>query len=219
MYKLKEEDIKIIKEYIDNYEIIMNKYNEYKLINESINKNIIYQKFKNIKENTNEINYERTKLITEIQNQNDEYRQNFLLNQMNTLEKDISKIEKYKKINLEEKYMEIYSGNLSIYFDKIEEEIEAPTKIYIPKSELSGKDYYYNEKTTITQIYNRIKSIYDYYKEYKNENSFFNFDKNIVFYQKFKNAIKKYNEKNKSFIHTLMTISEETIDELTQKTK
>ena len=108
---------------------------------------------------------------------------------------------------------------LSIYFDKIEEEIEAPTKIYIPKSELSGKDYYYNEKTTITQIYNRIKSIYDYYKEYKNENSFFNFDKNIVFYQKFKNAIKKYNEKNKSFIHTLMTISEETIDELTQKTK
>ena len=31
---------------------------------------------------------------------------------MNTLEKDISKIEKYKKINLEEKYMEIYSGNL-----------------------------------------------------------------------------------------------------------
>ena len=211
-----EEDLKVIKEFIDNYQTIVNKYSEYKKINESIRKNIIFQTYNDTKENIEETNYKRTKLINEIQNQKDEYRQKFLLNQMNTLEEDISIIEKYKQINIEEKYMEMYSGNLSIYIDKKEDdEIEPPTKIYTPKTELLEKDYYYNEKTTITQIYTRIKSIYNYYRNSIPDSKL---EKNIKFFEKFKQAIYKYNEKNKQLISTLLAMPKEK-NELSQKSK
>ena len=89
-----EEDLKIIKEFIDNYEKIVNKYSEYKTINESIRKNIIFQKY-NDEAKSKEISYKRTQLLDEIQKQTDEYRKIFLLEQMKTLEDDISKLEKY----------------------------------------------------------------------------------------------------------------------------
>lgn len=225
-----EEDLKIIKEFIDNYEKIVNKYSEYKTINESIRKNIIFQKY-NDEATSKEISYKRTQLLDEIQNQTDEYRKIFLLEQMKTLEDDISKLEKYKQMKIEEKYIEIYSGNLAEYFEtkpyepkeklKNYNHIEQKTVIYEPKDSLPEKEYYYNEETTITQVYSRIKFIYDYYKETDKPKWYFDseLEKNIKFFEKFKYPIIQYNKDNKEYIEHLPSTETSNENSLIQKTK
>ena len=212
-----EEDLKIIKEFIDNYEMIVNKYSEYKTINESIRKNIIFQKY-NDEAKSKEISYKRTQLLDEIQNQTDEYRKIFLLEQM----------------KIEEKYIEIYSGNLAEYFEtkpyepkeklKNYNHIEQKTVIYEPKDSLPEKEYYYNEETTITQVYSRIKFIYDYYKETDKPKWYFDseLEKNIKFFEKFKYPIIQYNKDNKDnkeYIEHLPSTETSNENSLIQKTK
>ena len=220
MYNIKEEDLKIIKKFINNYETTHNKYIEYKTIGESIKKNIIFQKYNN-QDNNSETDYEREKIKEEIENQHDEYRKKFLIEQMKTLEEMINKIKMFDKINIQKKYMEMYCGNLSKYFEP-EEIIEQPIKIYKPKEELEEKEYYYNKQTTITQIYIRIKYLYDFYTEKDKSEYFLNsefIEKNTKFFEKFRKAIVAYNQENKNFINSLLSITNEQQTELNQKIK
>lgn len=217
MKDLTEQDIEIIKEFIDNYETVEKNFEKYKAIKQSINKNMLFQKYKY--ENEFEIKYNRTQVLNEIENQTDKNLQKLLLELMKTLEQDINALEKYKQIKIEEKYQEMYSGNLSKYFKPKEEPIiEPPTKIYKPKDELLDKDYYYNEKTTIIKIYERVKYLYDYYN---NDGNYFldpRLEKNKEFFRKFKGPIYKYNESNKEII-SFLTTKENSENEKKQKSK
>ena len=97
--------------------------------------------------------------------------------------------------------------------------------VYNPKDELQEKEYYYNPKSTIRQIYIRLKYIYDFYIEYyvnkKDIPIDFEFsNNNLKFYRIFKNAIKKYMNENKNIIEQTinsLTVIEE--KENIQKTK
>ena len=108
-----EEELKIIKQFIDNYETIMNKYEEYRSINDSIRKNIIFQKYNNSESNTDIINYDM--ISQELKKQTDEYRKKFLIEQIKTIEKDINVLEQYKAIGIEEKYIELYLRKLKLF--------------------------------------------------------------------------------------------------------
>lgn len=213
-----EEELKIIKQFIDNYETIMNKYEEYRSINDSIRKNIIFQKYNNSESNTDIINYDM--ISQELKKQTDEYRKKFLIEQIKTIEKDINVLEQYKAIGIEEKYIELYCGNLSEYFETNQTEEEPETKIYKPKEEILEKDYYYNKQTTITQIYIRIKYIHDFYNEENNNKFFLSKDfveKNIEFFKRFKKVLITYNRENQNFINKLSMIQK--TNEQKQKTK
>ena len=222
IYNLNTEDLNIIKEFIDLYEQTENQYKKYGLLCESISKNMIYQKYgkDSIKIIENCI-FIIKKLTEEINTTSDEYRKKLLTEQKKNITKQIEQMEKYKEI--EKEFMNMYYGNLQDYFEsEIEEEKE--TKIYNIKDELQEKEYYYNKKSTITQIYTRLRYLYNFYREYyvnkKDINIDFEFLKNnLKFYQIFKEAIKKYTEDNKKRITQIIDELSEENREYIQKIK
>lgn len=199
IYNLNTEDLRIIKDFIDLYEKTENQYKKYSLICESIGKNMIYQKYgKDNKTITENCIYILKHLTEEINTTKDEYRKKLLIEQKKNITKQIEQIEKYTPI--EKEFTDMYYGNLQEYFE-IEQETEKETKVYNIKDELQEKDYYYNKKSTITQIYIRLNYLYNFYTEYyinkKDINIDFEFLKNnLKFYQIFKEAIKKYTVDN-----------------------
>ena len=223
MYNLDTEDLKIIRDFICLYEKIEEKNKEYYIKCDSIRKNIIYQNY--MQENlTIEENYKNIEKIlnNEISKTKDEYRKNLLKEQLNKLKEQYSEIDKYKII--ERIYNDMYYGNIQKYFEKeIEEEPE--TIEYRIKEEPQEKEYYYNKKSTKTQIYIRLKYLYDFHNEYyvNKKEIGIDFDllkNNLKFYQIFKEAIKKYIKENKENIeHIINTISEEKEREYIQKIK
>lgn len=223
MYNLDTEDLKIIRDFICLYEKIEEKNKEYYIKCDSIRKNIIYQNY--MQENlTIEENYKNIEKIlnNEISKTKDEYRKNLLKEQQNKLKEQYSEIDKYKII--ERIYNDMYYGNIQKYFEKeIEEEPE--TIEYRIKEEPQEKEYYYNKKSTKTQIYIRLKYLYDFHNEYyvNKKEIGIDFDllkNNLKFYQIFKEAIKKYIKENKENIeHIINTISEEKEREYIQKIK
>ena len=203
MQELTQEDLNLIKEFIDIYEETAQKYREYSTLCESVRKNIIYQNYKQdnltLEENCENIIEELTKSINI---EKDEYRKKLLKDQKINLINQIDTVKKYKKI--EETYTTMYYGNLEEYFET-EPKKEKETIVYNPKDELQEKEYYYNPKSTIRQIYIRLKYIYDFYTEYyinkKDIPVDFEFsNNNLKFYRIFKNAIKKYISENKNTI-------------------
>lgn len=223
MYNLDTEDLKIIRDFICLYEKIEEKNKEYYIKCDSIRKNIIYQNY--MQENlTIEENYKNIEKIlnNEISKTKDEYRKNLLKEQQNKLKEQYSEIDKYKII--ERIYNDMYYGNIQKYFEKeIEEEPE--TIEYRIKEEPQEKEYYYNKKSTKTQIYIRLKYLYDFHNEYyvNKKEIGIDFDllkNNLKFYQIFKEALKKYIKENKENIeHIINTISEEKEREYIQKIK
>ena len=105
---------------------------------------------------------------------------------------------------IEKVYNKMYYGNIQKYFEEEKEE-EKETIEYNIKDKLQEKDYYYNKKSTTTQIYIRLKYLYsfneDYYNNKNNIVTDFEFLKNnLKFYQIFKPAIKKFIIHNKQKI-------------------
>jgi hypothetical protein len=220
---LTKEDLNLIQEFTDMYEQTEQKYNEYNTLCESVRKNIIYQNYEQesltMEENYKNIIEELTKNINKEQ---DQYRKKLLIEQRINLINQIDTIKKYKPI--EETYTNMYYGNIEKYFE-IEPVKEKATVVYNMKDELKEKEYYYNQKSTIRQIYVRLKYIYDFYTEYyinkKDVPIDFEFlNNNLKFYRIFKNAIKKYIKNNKEKIEQIinsLTIIEE--KEYIQRTK
>ena len=203
MQDLAKEDLNLIKEFIDIYEQTAQKYREYNILCESVRKNIIYQNYEQdnltMEENCKNIIEELNKSINI---EKDEYRKKLLQEQKTNLTNQINTIKKYKKI--EETYTHMYYGNIEKYFE-IEPDKEKETIVYNLKDELQEKEYYYNPKSTIRQIYIRLKYIYDFYTEYyinkKDIPVDFEFsNNNLKFYRIFKSAIKKYISENKNTI-------------------
>ncbi len=218
IHNLESEDLGIIKNFIDLYEETNQKYKEYNGLCESVRKNLMYQNYKEsnltIEENCKNILEQITK---DINNTKDEYRKKLLKEQKTILTNQLSEIKKYRKI--EEVYTSMYYGNISEYFEEKQEE-EKDTIIYNIKDEIPEKEYYYNPKSTITQIYVRLKYIYDFYIEfYINKKDMpidFDFlETNFKFYQVFKEPIQKYmNDKQESIeqiINSLVTEQKEQI--------
>ena len=210
-HNLDTEDLNTIKNFIDLYEETIQKYKEYNGLCETVRKNIIYQTYKDsnltIEENCKNIVEILTK---EINNTNDEYRKKLLREQQTILMNQLGEIKKYTKI--EEIYTSMYYGNISEYFEEKQEE-EKDTIVYNIKDEIPEKEYYYNPKSTITQIYVRLKYIYDYYANKKNtliDSDFL--ETNFKFYQVFKEPIQKYMNEKKELI-------EQTINSLVTEQK
>lgn len=218
IHNLESEDLIIIKNFIDLYERTNQKYKEYNGLCESIRKNIVYQNYKEsnltLEENCKNIIERLTK---EINNTKDEYRKKLLKEQKTILINQLSEIKKYQKI--EEVRTSMYYGNISEYFEETQEE-EKETIVYNIKDEISEKEYYYNPKSTIYQIYVRLKYIYDFHTEfYINKKDMpidFDFlETNFKFYHVFKEPIKKYmndkKEQIEQIINSLVTEQKEPI--------
>ncbi len=223
MYNLNTEDLKNIKDFITLYEEVEKKYREYYIKCDSIRKNVIYQNYKQdnltIEENCKNIKKMLDEEINKIQ---DEYRKNLLKEQQRKIIEQYNEIKEYGII--EKIYNDMYYGNIQKYF-KIEPEEEKETVIYKIKDKLQEKDYYFNKKSTITQIYIRLKYLYDFHNEYyinkKEIGIDFDFLKNnLKFYQIFKDAIKKYTKENKENIEDIInTLSKKEEKEYIQRIK
>lgn len=206
MFEIENKDLNIIKQFIELYEKIESKYKEYCIICDSIRKNILFQQYDKNKENIKiEEIFETLKKeqYEKIKQEQDEYRKNLIKEQIKLIEKEVNELKKYKKI--ENLYNMMYYGNLSNYFEAEEQTKELPTKEY--KKEIKPtKDIYFNKKSTITQIYIRVKYLYEEpNKPEKLDNEILN---NIIeFYKKFKQPIKKFIDENyESIINTLKEI-------------
>ena len=206
MFEIENKDLNIIKQFIELYEKIESKYKEYCIICDSIRKNILFQQYDKNKENIKiEEIFETLKKeqYEKIKQEQDEYRKNLIKEQIKLIEKEVNELKKYKKI--ENLYNMMYYGNLSNYFEAEEKTKELPTKEY--KKEITPtKDIYFNKKSTITQIYIRVKYLYEEpNKPEKLDNEILN---NIIeFYKKFKQPIKKFIDENyESIINTLKEI-------------
>jgi len=203
---MNKENLQIIKDFIDIYEKVEQKYKEYCILCESIRKNIIYQK--NKKENISLIENCKnidTILTKQIIQSKDKYRKKLLEQQKENLNIQIEEIKKY--LIIEKIYNEMYYGNLSKYFQEEPEE-EKETVKYNIKDELQEKDYYYNKKSTITQIYIRLKYLYNFNKKEDNkENTITDFEflkNNLKFYQIFKPALIKFISNNKQNVEGII---------------
>ena len=208
MFEIENKDLNIIKQFIELYEKIESKYKEYCIICDSIRKNILFQQYDKNKENIKiEEIFETLKKeqYEKIKQEHDEYRKNLIKEQIKLIEKEVNELKKYKKI--ENLYNMMYYGNLSNYFEEEEQAKELPTKEY--KKEIKPtKDIYFNKKSTITQIYIRVKYLYEEpNKPEKLDNEILN---NIIeFYKKFKQPIKKFIDENyELIINTLKEIEE-----------
>ena len=204
--EMNKENLQIIKDFIDIYEKVEQKYKEYCILCESIRKNIIYQK--NKKENISLIENCKnidTILTKQIIQSKDKYRKKLLEQQKENLNIQIEEIKKY--LIIEKIYNEMYYGNLSKYFQEEPEE-EKETVKYNIKDELQEKDYYYNKKSTITQIYIRLKYLYNFNKKEDNkENTITDFEflkNNLKFYQIFKPALIKFISNNKQNVEGII---------------
>lgn len=204
--RINKEDLEVIKNFIDIYEKVEQKYKEYCIICESIRKNIIYQNNKkeniSLLENCKEIN---KILEQQIIQSKDEYRKKLVEQQRKNLNNQIEQMEKYMVI--EKIYNEMYYGNLEEYFHQKHEEEKATIKYNI-KDELQEKDYYYNKKSTITQIYIRLKYLYNFNEDVNNKEKIitdFEFLKNnLKFYEIFKPALRKFINNNKQNIEKII---------------
>ncbi len=206
MYNLNKEDILIIKEFITMYEEIEQKYKEYCILCDSIRKNIIYQNNKeenlSLEENCRQI---ENKLLEIKTNTNDEYRKHLLQKQIENLKSQVEQIKIY--VPIEKIYSEMYYGNIQNYFTQEQEEEKATIKYNI-KDELQEKDYYYNKRSTITQIYIRLKYLNDYYEK-RSRDEKIQMDteflkNNLKFYNLFKSAVIKYTKENKEIIENII---------------
>lgn len=214
IYNLKTEDIELIKKFIELYELIKEKYEEYTNLCEAIRKNILMQRqVKTIENSSIEEIFEQAKeeLVKQYEKETDENRKQLLTNQFETLKTDVNRIKEYKEI--EKLYNEMYYGNIKEYFKEEEKKEEEPIKVYT-KQETYQKDYYFNKKSTITQIYIILKYIYDFYKTYyiEKKDIYIDFDfvkNNLEFYQLFKEPIKEYLKNNYENINATIKELEE----------
>lgn len=185
---INNEDIKIMKKFIDKYEKIENENRRYILICESIRKNGLFQKY-----NDEDIeNYSIEEIfkiieiseINKINKENDLNRKKFLIDQLNELKKMIDYIKDYKRT--EENYEQLYKLDIE------ENDEEKPTKEYKKNEPIQPKTYALNKNITITQIYKRIKELYIQYigKEKIELDERFNID--LKTYEAYKEEIIKY---------------------------
>ncbi len=185
---INNEDIEIMKKFIDKYEIIENENRRYILICESIRKNGLFQKY-----NDEDMeNYSMEEIfriieineINKINKENDLNRKKLLIDQLNELKKMIDYIKDYKRED--ENYKQLYKIDIE---DNNE---ELPTKEYNKNEPIQTKEYTLNKSITITQIYKRIKELY--VQSIRKENIVLDerFSINLKTYQAYKEEIIKY---------------------------
>jgi len=207
MFEIEKKDLEILKKFIELYEKIESRYKRYCIICDSIRKNILFQQYDKNQENIKiEDVFHRLKedQYNKIKQETDEYRKNLIKEQIKLIEQEVNEIKKYKKI--EDLYNMMYYGNLSKYFEE-EQEKELPTKEY-KKEEKPIKDIYFNKKSTITQIYIRVKYLCEgTNKKEKLDDEILN--SIIEFYKKFKKPIENFIDENYEIIINILKEIEE----------
>lgn len=189
-----EEDLKIIKEFIDTYEQVEKENKQYISICESIRKNGLFQKYNN--EDPENYSMEEIFKIIElnelkrIDKEKDINRKKLLIDQLNELKKMIEYAKDYKEIG--ENYKQIFK-----FEDIKENEEEPPTKEYNKNEPLPQREYILNKNMTITQIYKRIKELYTYCTNKNDVKLDEIFDDKIKTYFIYKEDILKYINKIK----------------------
>ncbi len=183
------DDIEIMKKFIDKYEQIENDNKKYLLICESVRKNSLFQKY-NDEELDDYSMDEIYKLIeinelNKINKETNINRKKLLIEQLNELKKMIDYIQDYKAA--EENYKQLHKIQDTENID------ELPTKEYNRNEPLPQREYILNKNTTITQIYKRIKELY---RSYLNKTDIFS-DENLKTYIFYKQDILNYINKPK----------------------
>lgn len=220
---LTQEDFELIKKFINMYETIEEQYKNDYMLCESLRKNMMFQKYaKEMQNSTIEEIFNRLKKeeLKKIEDE-DLYRKNLIMSQIDLLEQEVKQINNNKEI--ERLYNMIYIGNISEYFKEEEIEEEKPTKEY--KKDIDIKEQRIEKKSTITQIYRRLKNLYDYKKIYDKIIDTEVLNDDFDFYEKFKEPIRIFLNANYNSIMKKLNITEpsektiEIINPTQQRTK